>query len=127
MPKATAKRAAKTAAKSAKPVKASPRADDREAFAAKPETTGKVKVAAPQNGAEYLESLRRRPRSLYLRRARQGRHDASGLSQHRPHDRAAVRRAARSEAQGQTAAADRHRQRRLHARVLQGAEDARTS
>ena len=56
--KTGAKNGAKTAAKSAKPVKASPRADDREAFAARPETTGKVKVAAPQTGAEYLDSLR---------------------------------------------------------------------
>ena len=30
----------------------------REAFAAKPETIGKVKVSKPQTGAEYLESLR---------------------------------------------------------------------
>ena len=57
MPKATAKRAAKAGAKSAKPVKASARVDDREAFAARPETTGKVKVAAPQTGADYLASL----------------------------------------------------------------------
>src|ERR1700758_3163161 len=32
--------------------------DNREAFAAKPETTAKVAVKAPQTGAEYLESLR---------------------------------------------------------------------
>src|SRR6187431_1954432 len=31
--------------------------DDRAAFAAKPETTGKVAVSAPQTGAEYLASL----------------------------------------------------------------------
>ena len=31
---------------------------DAAAFAAKPETTGKVAVSAPQTGAEYLESLR---------------------------------------------------------------------
>ena len=37
----------------------------------------------------------RRPRGLHLRRAGQGRDDASGLSQHRADDRAAVRRAAR--------------------------------
>ena len=30
---------------------------DREAFAAEPETTGKVKVASPQTGADYLASL----------------------------------------------------------------------
>src|SRR5258705_13486754 len=33
------------------------RADDREAFAARPETTGKVDVASPQTGADYLASL----------------------------------------------------------------------
>ncbi|HZN31463.1 MAG TPA: 4-hydroxyphenylacetate 3-hydroxylase N-terminal domain-containing protein, partial [Xanthobacteraceae bacterium] len=33
------------------------RSDDREVFAANEETTGKVKVAAPQTGAEYLASL----------------------------------------------------------------------
>ena len=33
------------------------RSDDREAFAARPETIGKVKVAAPQTGADYLASL----------------------------------------------------------------------
>ena len=33
------------------------RADEREAFAARPETTGKMKVAAPQTGADYLASL----------------------------------------------------------------------
>ena len=49
-------RASKTARPS-KSAKASPRADDREAFAARPETTGKVKVAAPQTGADYLASL----------------------------------------------------------------------
>src|SRR3977135_2407589 len=60
MAKAAAKGAAKTATKAAKAAKAAKpaaRADDREAFAARPETTGKVKVAAPQTGAEYLASL----------------------------------------------------------------------
>jgi len=37
--------------------KAGARAEDREAFAARPETTGKVKAAAPQTGADYLASL----------------------------------------------------------------------
>ena len=46
-------RASKTARPS-KSAKGSARADDREAFAARPETTGKVKVAAPQTGADYL-------------------------------------------------------------------------
>jgi hypothetical protein len=30
----------------------------KEAFAKKPETIGALKVARPQNGAEYLDSLR---------------------------------------------------------------------
>src|SRR5262245_12854156 len=34
------------------------RSDDKKAFAARPETTGNVKVARPMNGEEYLESLR---------------------------------------------------------------------
>src|SRR6195256_1979838 len=60
MAKAAAKGAAKTATKAAKAAKAAKpaaRVDDREAFAARPETTGKVKVAAPQTGADYLASL----------------------------------------------------------------------
>ena len=36
---------------------AAARTENREAFAAKPETTGKVKATAPQTGAEYLASL----------------------------------------------------------------------
>ena len=32
--------------------------DDQAAFAAKPETTGRLSATAPQTGAEYLESLR---------------------------------------------------------------------
>ena len=55
MAKAAAKGAAKGAAKAA--AKPAARKDDREAFAARPETTGKVKVAAPQTGADYLASL----------------------------------------------------------------------
>ena len=42
----------------------------------------------------------RRPRDLDLRRARQGRDDASGLPQHGADDRAPLRRAARPGAQG---------------------------
>ena len=30
----------------------------KETFAKKPETTGALKVSRPQNGAEYLDSLR---------------------------------------------------------------------
>src|SRR5215475_5584674 len=37
--------------------KAAARTDNREAFAARPETTGKVKASAPQTGADYLASL----------------------------------------------------------------------
>ena len=36
---------------------AAARADSPEAFAAKPETTGNVKVASPQTSADYLASL----------------------------------------------------------------------
>ncbi|MEA2956610.1 MAG: 4-hydroxyphenylacetate 3-monooxygenase, partial [Alphaproteobacteria bacterium] len=63
MAKTVAKSAVTTAAKTAKAgraakaTKVSARADDREAFAARPETTGKVKIAAPQTGADYLASL----------------------------------------------------------------------
>ena len=74
--------------------------------------------------ARSISPRSRRPRGLHLRRARQGRHHASGVPQHRADGRAALRRAARSQAQGQAAAADRHRQRRHDARLLQGAEDA---
>jgi hypothetical protein len=69
----------------------------------------------------------RRSHRLHLRRAREGRHHASGLPQHRAHGGAALRRAARSEARRQDHGADRHRQRRQDARVLQGAEIARRS
>jgi 4-hydroxyphenylacetate 3-monooxygenase len=40
-------------------------ADDREAFARKPETIGKVAAAAPQTGDEYLQSLKD-GRTVYL-------------------------------------------------------------
>src|SRR5262249_37892126 len=62
-------------------------------------------------------------RSLHLRRAREGRHDPSGLSQYSPHGGSPVSRAARAEIQGQVAAADRHRQRRLHTRIFQSSEN----
>ena len=55
----------------------------KEAFAKKPDTTGAVKVLRPQNGAEYLDSLRDGREVYHLRRARQGRHDTSRLPQHR--------------------------------------------
>ena len=67
----------------------------------------------------------RRPRDLDLRRARQGRHDASGVPQHGADDRPAVRRAARSRPAGRADDADRHRHRRLHPQVLQGVAQRR--
>ena len=101
-------------------------ASDREAFAAKArDHRPNCRLPSPQTGAEYLASLARRARGLHLRRARQGRHHASGLSQHRPDGGAALRCAARSQAQGQDSAADRDRQRRHDPRLLQGAENAR--
>ena len=60
----------------------------------------------------------RRPRGLYLRRARRGRHHASGVPQRGALDRAALRRAARSQAQGRADLPDRHRLGRLHPQVL---------
>ena len=102
----------------------SPRADDREAFAARPETTGKVKVAAPQTGAEYLASLRDgREVCIYGERVKD-------VTKHRPSAtprgwwRGCTTRCT-TPSQGQNPAADRHRQRRHDARVLQGAEDRR--
>ena len=59
MAKGANSKTAKTSktARASKSAKISARADDREAFAARPKTTGKVKVAAPQTGADYLASL----------------------------------------------------------------------
>ena len=101
-----------------------PQHNNREASASKATAIGNSSVKAPQTGDEYLALAARRPRGLHLRRAGQGRHHASGLPQHRAHGGAALRRAARPQAQGQDPAADRHRQRRHDARLLQGAEDA---
>ena len=99
--------------------------EDPMAFAKRPETTGNIRASKPMTGEEYPGVAARRPRSLHLRRARQGRHHASGLPQYRAHDRAPLRRAARSQAQGQAAGADRHRQRRHDARLLQVPEERR--
>ncbi len=78
---------------------------------------------ARRTGAEYLDSLRD-DREVYIYGERvEGRHHAPRLPQHRAHDRAPLRRAARRQAQGQAPAADRHRQWRHDARLLQGAED----
>ena len=60
----------------------------------------------------------RRPRGLYLRRARQGRHHASGVPQRRAHHRPALRRAARPQAEGRADLPDRHRLGLLHPQVL---------
>ena len=67
----------------------------------------------------------RRARGLHLRRAGQGRHQASGLPQRRGLGRQALRRAARPQDQGRADRADRHRLGRLHAQVLQGRALAR--
>ena len=95
---------------------------DQQAFAARPETTGNITGATPMNGRRVHRLAQGRARGLHLRRAGQGRHHPSRLPQHRAHDRAALRRAARSEAQGQDPDADRHRQWRHDARLFQGAE-----
>ena len=79
----------------------------------------------PFTGAEYLEVAARRTRGLRLRRAREGRHDASSLPQRRSLGRQALRRAARAQDQGCADRAHRHRLRRLHAQVLQGRALAR--
>ena len=58
--------------------------------------------AATAQQAVHVERIprepARRPRDLDLRRTRQGRHHASGVPQHRAHDRAPLRRAARPRA-----------------------------
>ena len=97
---------------------------DAAAFAAKPETTGKVAVTAPQTGAEYLASLAD-DRAVFIYGER-----VKDVTKH-PAFRNTARMVARlydalhdPEAQGQAAAADRHRQRRHDACFLQGAEDA---
>ena len=86
-----------------------------------------TRITRPQNGNEYLELAARRPHHLHLRRAREGRDHASRLPQHRPHGGAPVRCAARPQACRQDHGADRHRQRRQDACLLQGAEVARRS
>ncbi len=60
----------------------------------------------------------RRPRSLCLWRARQGRHHASGVPQRRALDCAALRRAARRQDQGRADLPDRHRLGGLHPQIL---------
>ena len=81
-------------------------------------------LSRPQTGAEYLESLRD-GREVYIYGERvKDVTDPSGVPQHRAHDRAPLRRAARRRThRSKILAADRHRQRRHHARLLQGAED----
>ena len=68
-----------------------------------------VGAARPFTGAGISRKPARRPRGLYLRRAGQGRHHASGVPQCRAHHRAALRRAARSQDQGRADLPDRHR------------------
>ena len=93
--------------------------EDKIAFARKPESIGNISVSEADERRRVPGVAARRPRNLHLRRARQGRHDASGLPQYRAHGRAALRRDARSQAQGQADGADRHRQRRHDARLFQ--------
>ena len=72
----------------------------------------------PMTGEEYLESLRDgREIWIYGERVK----DVTthpGVPQHRPDDRAPLRRAARSRAPGRADDPDRHRQRRLHTRFF---------
>ena len=74
--------------------------------------------ARPFTSAGIHRQPSRRARDLDLWRTRQRCHHASGLPQHRSDDGAAVRRAARP-TKGRSLHRDRHRQRRLHAQVLQ--------
>ena len=99
----------------------------KEAFAKKPDTTGAVKVSRPQNGAEYLDSLRD-GREVYLYGER-----VKDVTTH-PAFRNTARMVARlydalhdPKRKDKLTGADRHRQRRHDAAVLQGAEDARGS
>ena len=94
------------------------RGDDRAAFARRPENIGKVAVSAPQTGDEFLASLDD-GREVYIYGERvKDVTDASGLPQHRAHDGPALRRAARPGATPKLTDPHRHRQRRLHPRVL---------
>ena len=78
------------------------------------------RVAPHERRRVHREPARRAP-DLHPRQARGGRHDAPGVPQQRAVDRAALQRAARPRHQGRADHRDRHRQRRLHAPVLQGA------
>ena len=67
---------------------------DRNAFAARPETIGNIEGATPMTGAEYLEELRD-GREVYIYGERvKDVTVASRLPQHRPHDRPPLRCAA---------------------------------
>ena len=59
---------------------------------APPDTSSTAPRTRPFTGAEYSKPAGR-PRDLDLRRARQGRHDASGIPQHGADDCAPLRRA----------------------------------
>ena len=77
-----------------------------------------ARTTEPFTGDEYLESLRD-GREVYVYGERvDGRHDPPGLPQHRPLDRAPLRRAARSRAARGDHDPDRHRQRRRDPQVL---------
>ena len=97
----------------------------KRATAVTPEAIGNVRCAKPQTGDEYLESLRDGRESLHLRRARRGRHLASGVPQYRAHDRAPLRRAARPRAARQALADRRHRAAGARRTATSGAEDGR--
>ncbi len=88
-----------------------------------PEHTGNVKVTRPQTGAEYLDSLRD-DRAVYIYGER-----VKDVTTH-PAFRNTARMVARlydalhdDKRKAQAPAADRHRQWRHDARLLQGAED----
>ena len=81
----------------------------------------------PFTGAEFLGIAARRPRGLYLRRAGQGRHHASGVPQFGGLGGDALRRTARQGAPGRADGADRYRLRRLYPQIFQGGAFARGS
>ena len=82
------------------------------------ETRGRDRRDAAVHRQGIPRKPARRPRGLYLRRAGRRRHHASGVPQCRAHDRAALRRAARPQAEGRADLPDRHRRGHLHPQVL---------
>ena len=82
------------------------------------ETRGRHRCDAAVHRPGVSREPARRPRGLHLRRARQGRHHAPGVPQCRAHHRAALRRTARSKAEGHADLPDRHRRGHIHPPVL---------